>query len=153
MAAARVCEARCSRHDLLLVFHPETQLVSSFRIPVSKGVQGLLELNTGRHEYSGNATAIARDPSQSHALGGHLHMLWLSEHGHGVSQGLQERVYQRCQRIECNAEGSRKQRLTVAWKATVLTTTAHIVTVSICDLRLFGCNGKQLAFGTQVQET
>jgi len=142
MAAAGVWEICYLRHGLEWVFHPETQVVSSFEFPVSKGVRALLGLNIERHEYSGNPTAIARDTAQV-----------LSSRGHVISHGLQGPLCQRCQRTGCNAEGSRKQRRTVAWKATVLTNTAHIVTVSIWDLRLYGCNGKQLALGTQVQET
>ena len=124
------------------MFHLETQVVSSFEFQGSKGVRALLGLNIERHEYFGNPTATARDTAQVLAFRRHV-----------SSRGLQGPVCQRCQRTGCNAEGSRKQRRTVAWKATVLTNTAHIVIVSIWDLRQYGCNGKQLALGTQVQET
>jgi hypothetical protein len=149
MAAARVWEVRCSRHGSDWVFRCETRGVSRMAYPVFKDLQRLLKLNIELYEDFCDCAATSTETAYICALGGHLHMPWLSKHGHVISRGLAGRAFQHCQGAGCNAERSRKKRHGVARQATVLTAPNHNVTLSIWDLWLCCCEGRILAFGTK----
>jgi hypothetical protein len=105
------------------------------------------------HEHFCNFAATSTDTANICAMGGHLHMSWLSKYTHVISCSLAGRVCQHCQLTGRNAERLRKQRRGVARKATVLTTGSHNVTLSIWNLWLCRCEGRVLEFGTRGQET
>lgn len=127
----------------------ETEAVSKLGLPVFMDLSRLLELYIERYGGFGDLAATSTNLAIICALGGHLHMLWRSEHDHLNLHGIQKQVRQ-C--TGCDAERSRKELHTVARIATALTITTRNVTLNYNILRC-RCNSKIFAFGTQDQET